>query len=562
MSNPNHIQGLLFLGSLLLLTACGEVYSGQRAAAVATVGSERIEVETFRDGYVDYLLKTGLQDSPQYRTHFLNTLIAARLLVQEARHKGIEREQHYLDALGRIREKLLVDVYVEKALFETLQFTEDELKDMFVRSQTTLTARHLYAPTLDQANALYDRLMQGESFESLALEVFADPALANNGGSVGSFSVDDMDLAFEEAAYALKVGEISGPVKTQQGYSIIQLQDRMLKPLITEYEYAERRDRIMHFVTFRKKTAARRDHVYQIIDEMQPQFKPEAFNRLLAQISGLPEILETEQEVTWLESPLVTFLVDGKSLTWRVVDFREAASITSDAQRARVKDGSDLKAFINGLIARSIMAARADRKGFGKTPEFLQAEEAAIRDWIWNEATKDVLAEVAVPEDSIISYYDMYGHEFTEPEQVRVAEILVDNKSDAVTAKAALKTEPFDSVARTFSMRPGAAASGGDLGFLTREQLGVMAESVWPAPDGKILGPIEVRGHYVVLKVGDRKPAAPQSYDGARAEIRSRLQQKYKKDYLQHHVQTLRARQSIWVNSALLSNMKLKTEKA
>lgn len=552
---------LLLIGSLLV-GGCGKVYSEQRPEAIASVGSERIEAEAFREGYVDYLLKTGLQDSPQYRTHFLNTLIAARLLVQEARAQGIEQEQHYQEALVRMREKLLVDIYVEKALFDTLQFAEDELKDMFVRSQTTLTARHLYASTLDQAEALHNRLMQGESFEALAREVFADTALANNGGFVGSFSVDDMDPAFESAAYALEVGEISDPVKTRQGYSIIQLEDRFTKPLITDYEYAERRDRIMHFVTFRKKTEARRDHVYQIIEEMEPQYEPEAFHRLLAQVSGRTEILEAEDTSTWLESPLVTFKSDGAVTTWRVIDFREAASVTSEAQRARVRSASDLEDFINGLIARSMMAKRANQMGLGKTAAYARAEEEAIRDWVWNEATERVLAQVAVPEDSIRSYYARYGHEFTTPEQVQVSEILVNSKADADAAKAALKTEFFTTVASRYSIRPGASAAGGNLGFLSREELGVLAESIWPAKAGAILGPLEVRGHYLLLQVGDRKPARPQAYNEARAEIRNRLQQKYRKEHLQNHVQTLRARQSVWVNSALLTNMKLKTEKA
>lgn len=56
-------------------------------------------------------------------------------------------------------------------------------------------------------------MLAGESFEALAEEVFTNPYLANNGGDIGEFTVDEMDIAFENAAFALNVGDVSAPVK-------------------------------------------------------------------------------------------------------------------------------------------------------------------------------------------------------------------------------------------------------------------------------------------------------------------------------------------------------------
>ena len=60
----------------------------------------------------------------------------------------------------------------------------------------------------------------------LAKTSFNDPMLRDNGGSLGYFTVDEIDPAFEEAAFAPKIGELSQPVRTNDGYSIIRVDDR------------------------------------------------------------------------------------------------------------------------------------------------------------------------------------------------------------------------------------------------------------------------------------------------------------------------------------------------
>ncbi len=95
------------------------------------------------------------------------------------------------------------------------------------RSQEKLAVRHLYAKTKKEADRLYELLQKGASFNELAKQIFTDTALQNSGGYLGYITWGDTDPAFEDAAYSLKVGEISKPVKTAQGYSIIKLDNKI-----------------------------------------------------------------------------------------------------------------------------------------------------------------------------------------------------------------------------------------------------------------------------------------------------------------------------------------------
>ena len=69
---------------------------------------------------------------------------------------------------------------------------------------------------------ILDRLKKGESFANLAREISIDRGSAKKGGDLGLFGRGVMVKAFEEAAFRLKKGEISQPVKTEFGYHIIK----------------------------------------------------------------------------------------------------------------------------------------------------------------------------------------------------------------------------------------------------------------------------------------------------------------------------------------------------
>jgi len=65
-----------------------------------------------------------------------------------------------------------------------------------------------------------DRIAGGEEFEDLA-RAHSDCGTRSSGGDLGRFSHGQMAKRFSDAAFALEVGEISGPVKTEFGVHLI-----------------------------------------------------------------------------------------------------------------------------------------------------------------------------------------------------------------------------------------------------------------------------------------------------------------------------------------------------
>ena len=74
--------------------------------------------------------------------------------------------------------------------------------------------------------ALAKAKAKGADFSAVAKELSEEPGAKQSGGELGYFSKERMVPEFSEAAFALKTGQISEPVKTQFGWHVIKLEDR------------------------------------------------------------------------------------------------------------------------------------------------------------------------------------------------------------------------------------------------------------------------------------------------------------------------------------------------
>lgn len=133
-----------------------------------------------------------------------------------------------------IRDMVKLDLLRQKAAMEDIKVTDKELKDYYENYKPKIRASHILVKDEKTAKEIKAKLDKGEDFAKLAKQYSQDPGSASNGGDLGWFGQGKMVKEFEDAAYKLKVGEISDPVKTEYGYHIIKVTDKEEKKPFNE----------------------------------------------------------------------------------------------------------------------------------------------------------------------------------------------------------------------------------------------------------------------------------------------------------------------------------------
>jgi peptidyl-prolyl cis-trans isomerase C len=82
---------------------------------------------------------------------------------------------------------------------------------------------------LAKANELRKKILGGADFAALATAESDDSVSAVKGGDLGTFTRGQMVPSFDEAAFTLKPGELSEPVKSQRGYHLIRVESHNFK---------------------------------------------------------------------------------------------------------------------------------------------------------------------------------------------------------------------------------------------------------------------------------------------------------------------------------------------
>jgi peptidyl-prolyl cis-trans isomerase SurA len=195
---------------------------------LATVAGIKIQAGEFIRMYK----KSSEPGKPLDVDTYFQQYIVFKLKVADAIKQGYDTTRAFRTELNGYRNQLAGDYLTDTQTKEKL------LKQAYQRSLTELNAWHILVAVSPEASPedtlkawkkasdIRQRLIEGEPFERVARGASDDQSVMLNGGNLGYFTAFQMIMPFEDAAYALKKGAISEPVRTPYGYHIIKITDK------------------------------------------------------------------------------------------------------------------------------------------------------------------------------------------------------------------------------------------------------------------------------------------------------------------------------------------------
>lgn len=179
------------------------------------------------------------------KNRVLRAVMAEKILYSEALKQGVDKSPTLQREVEDLKKKLIVRTFLSNKTEGAI--TDAEVKKAYdaqvaeAKDEKEVRARHILLANEKEAKEAKSKLDAGKSFEEVAREFSKDAGSAKQGGDLGYFSRDKMVPEFANAAFGLKKGEVSGPVKSPFGYHIIKVEDVRKKAVPS---FAESKDAI------------------------------------------------------------------------------------------------------------------------------------------------------------------------------------------------------------------------------------------------------------------------------------------------------------------------------
>ncbi len=284
---------LAILMMFALLFSCakkGEQKSGAYVAKVGSVTITRDDVSRELKGLPEQIQR--MFEGPEGAEKFVDELVKKEMLYQEAKKKGFESNPDYQKKLEDFKKLTLISLLLEKEIEDKAKPSDKDVKDYYEKHKADLTANnqirasHILVKSEDDAKKILDQLKKGGDFAKIAKEKSIDTGSAKNGGDLGFFSRGQMVPEFEKAAFNLKEGEVSGPVKTQFGYHIIKVTGRKEGKVV---EFDKVKDLLTQKVTAEKQKEAFDSYMEGLKKSYTVEKNKEAIAAIGSSIKGKPE---------------------------------------------------------------------------------------------------------------------------------------------------------------------------------------------------------------------------------------------------------------------------------
>jgi len=207
----------------------------------------------------------------------LDQMISEKMLIQEAKNIGLEKDNDVLEQIKKMTEQILVQVLIEREILDKIKINDEEVLEYYEQNKESFTEKeqvYLYnilLETEEEAQNVLEQLKAGGDFSEIAKEKSTGPSAAQ-GGDLGYLTKGTIIPEIEEVVFALEVEELSEIINTDFGFHILKITEKKPETVKSFEEVKE-----------------------DIIQTLLPNKQKEAFDNLLEELKSKSEIEINEE---------------------------------------------------------------------------------------------------------------------------------------------------------------------------------------------------------------------------------------------------------------------------
>ncbi|MEO0115963.1 MAG: peptidyl-prolyl cis-trans isomerase [candidate division WOR-3 bacterium] len=440
----------------------------------------------------------------------LERLIEDRLLYQRALRSGYAQKEDFRKTIDDVRRRFLFSEWYNQEVVNQASVSEKEKRAYYQAHQSDyiteeqVKGREILVRDLSEAMALRAKIIsESLSFDSAA-KAFSLAPSKDKGGDLGWVKRKSYPKNVEKVLFKLKPKEISQPVKTQDGYLLLKVEERK--------EYQKKRYKE---VAGEIEARLRQEKIQKGLEERLRALKEKG--KLVIDTNGVKEGKETLGYV--FNIPLTK------------TAFEERVAQIPAFFRGDLETPEGKLRFLGSFAEEYMVLYDCENKKYWlKNSVYGQLLEEEKRILINQLRKGEVSDKAVVSEEEAKKEYQSSLKDFYVPDQVKAREIVCRSKEQALAAKKMLeeKKVSFDSVVKEYSVAP-SKWIGGDLGYFSKDDTlkpKPVRDFAFKAKPGKISDVMKINDTtFVIIKVEEQKKAYTRPFSEVRAKIERKLKQ-------------------------------------
>ncbi len=522
---------LIPLALLFSFTGCSNLDNDTLAHVPAQGNAEEwtLDSDTFREICIGRWgnAENAAKRTDEERVELLEDVVLRHLKSVDGFHKGLDQDPgvvtEYESTLDRAAISELYRIEVRDKVV-----TDEDVHDFYEHDKEEIQASHILLNSENYDDAAAEKLLNelrtqlvdhGADFKELAKKYGEDTSTPD--GSLNWFRWGMMVQSFQEAAFALQLGEISQPVKTRYGWHLISLEGRRKLKDLKSFEDSE--ELIRRQVLKLKADDLRKDaeiYINRLRDGRGYSFDEKVAAKIMTALAAVPGGMNAGTALSVEDQALVIATLDNDEIKLTFADL--AASYGN--RMPPISSTADLDMSVQQYIAKEfLLADDARSKGLYDSEDIKSIANASRDRKIMQIAQRMIINDKATPDEkAVLAYYENNNDKYLTDVEFTIVEILVKDEELANELVTRINGgENMRELASKYTERKITKEKQGVLGPIKESQYSEVGKEAAKAEIGELVGPFQMRSNkkWSILKVISKGEADLKPFESVKKKV-------------------------------------------